>query len=69
LRRDVRFTRRWRSLRQDQLTREDIRQVTQIETEKHAFQAVIEMPYQAVDCFSRTDPVVVPARTLLSQLL
>jgi hypothetical protein len=36
---------------------------------KHAFQAVIEIPYQAVDCFSRTDPVVVPARTLLSQLL
>jgi uncharacterized protein len=36
---------------------------------KHAFQAVIEMPYVEVDCFSRTDPVVVPARTLLSQLL
>jgi len=36
---------------------------------KHAFQAVIEIPFVAVDCFSRTDPVVVPARTLLSQLL
>jgi hypothetical protein len=36
---------------------------------KHAFQAVIEMPFVADDCFSRTDPVVVPARTLLSQLL
>jgi uncharacterized protein len=35
---------------------------------KHAFQAVIEMPFVADDCFSRTDPVVVPARTLLSQL-
>ena len=36
---------------------------------KHAFQAVIELPYVAVDCFSRGDPSVVPARTLLSQLL
>ena len=36
---------------------------------KHAFQAVIDLPYVAVDCFSRIDPVVVPARTLLSQLL
>ncbi len=36
---------------------------------KHAFQAVIEMPFVALDCFNRTDPVVVPARTLLSQLL
>ena len=32
LRRDERFTRRWHSLRQDQLTREDIREVAQIET-------------------------------------
>jgi predicted AAA+ superfamily ATPase len=36
---------------------------------KHAFQAVIDIPFVAVDCFTRTDPVVVPARTLLSQLL
>jgi uncharacterized protein len=36
---------------------------------KHAFQAVIDLPFVAVDCFSRTDPAVVPARTLLSQLL
>lgn len=36
---------------------------------KHAFQAVIELPYVDTDCFTRTDPVVVPARTLLSQLL
>jgi hypothetical protein len=36
---------------------------------KHAFQAVLELPFVAIDCFSRTDPVVVPARTLLSQLL
>ena len=35
----------------------------------HAFQAVIELPYVDVDCFSRSDPTVVPARTLLSQLL
>jgi hypothetical protein len=36
---------------------------------KTCFQAVIDLPFVAVDCFSRTDPVVVPARTLLSQLL
>jgi predicted AAA+ superfamily ATPase len=36
---------------------------------KHAFQAVIELPPVQADCFSRTDPTVVPARTLLSQLL
>ena len=32
LRRDLRFTRRWRSLRHDQLTHEDVRDVAQIET-------------------------------------
>lgn len=31
LQRDPRFTRRWQSLRQDQLTREDIRHVTQVQ--------------------------------------
>ena len=31
LRRDTRFTRRWRSLRQEQLSREDLRDVTQIQ--------------------------------------
>jgi predicted AAA+ superfamily ATPase len=36
---------------------------------KHAFQAVFEMPYVQADCFERTDPAVVPARTFLSQLL
>jgi predicted AAA+ superfamily ATPase len=36
---------------------------------KHAFQAVFELPYVEADCFKRTDPAVVPARTLLSQLL
>jgi predicted AAA+ superfamily ATPase len=35
----------------------------------HAFQAVAELPYTDVDCFSRVGPTVVPARTLLSQLL
>lgn len=35
----------------------------------HAFQAVVDLPYVDVDCFSRFDPTVVPARTLLSQLL
>jgi predicted AAA+ superfamily ATPase len=41
----------------------------QVTKAKHAFQAVIEIPFVAIDCFSRTDPVVVPAQTLLSQLL
>lgn len=36
---------------------------------RHAFQVVLDRPFAAVDCFTRTDPVVVPARTLLSQLL
>jgi len=31
LRRDTRFTRRWRSLRQEQLSREDVREVTQVQ--------------------------------------
>jgi len=35
----------------------------------HAFQVVVDMPYVGADCFAETDPVVVPARTLFSQLL
>ncbi|RPI09289.1 MAG: ATP-binding protein [Zetaproteobacteria bacterium] len=35
----------------------------------HAFQAVFDLEYEDVDCFSRHDPAVVPMRTLLSQLL
>lgn len=35
---------------------------------KHAFQAVMELPYVKADCFARNEPVAVPARTLLSQL-
>ncbi len=35
----------------------------------HAFQAVLEMPYEDVDVFHERRPVVVPARTLLSQIL
>ncbi len=35
----------------------------------HAFQAVTDLPYVDADCFSRKDPCVVPARTLLSQLI
>jgi predicted AAA+ superfamily ATPase len=35
----------------------------------HAFQAILEMDYVNSDCFSRKDPVIVPAKTLLSQLL
>ena len=35
----------------------------------HAFQAVIDEEYIDADCFTYGRPVVVPARTLLSQLL
>jgi uncharacterized protein len=35
----------------------------------HAFQVVLDQPFVKADCFKRTDPVVVPARTFLSQLL
>lgn len=34
----------------------------------HAFQAVLELPYEKADCFRVREPVVVPARTFLSQL-
>jgi uncharacterized protein len=34
----------------------------------HAFQVVMNLPFRDVDCFSVNRPVVVPARTLLSQL-
>ena len=36
---------------------------------KHAFQLVLDIPYKEMDCFSIETPVVVPARTFLSQLL
>lgn len=36
---------------------------------RHAFQAVMQLPFRRADCFERTEPTVVPARTLLSQLL
>ncbi len=36
---------------------------------KHAFQVSFELPYIQADCFTRTDPTVVPARTFLSQLI
>jgi len=35
----------------------------------HAFQVIEKLTYANADCFSRNDPVVVPARTFLSQLL
>lgn len=36
---------------------------------EHAFQVVLDAPYEPVDCFSVKTPVVVSARTFLSQLL
>jgi len=34
----------------------------------HAFQAVMNLPYEPADCFKVRRPTVVPAQTLLSQL-
>jgi predicted AAA+ superfamily ATPase len=36
---------------------------------EHAFQVVLDLPFEDVDCFATDRPCVVPARTLLSQLL
>ncbi|MBP5321199.1 MAG: ATP-binding protein [Kiritimatiellae bacterium] len=36
---------------------------------RHAFQLVFDEPFVSADCFTRNDPVVVPARTFLSQLV
>jgi predicted AAA+ superfamily ATPase len=36
---------------------------------KHAFQVVIDIPFTDASCFGKTKPVIVPARTFLSQLL
>ena len=36
---------------------------------RHAFRVVLEAPFAATDCFDRSAPTVVSARTLLSQLL
>jgi len=35
----------------------------------YAFQVVIDLPYEEVDCFAFRAPTVVPARTFLSQLM
>lgn len=36
---------------------------------KHAFQVVLDLKYEDVDCFSYSEPVIVPAQTFLSQLV
>lgn len=36
---------------------------------RHAFQAVFNLPFENADCFAKTDPVIVSARTLFSQLV
>jgi hypothetical protein len=35
---------------------------------KHAFQVSMDADYVDADCFAHTDPIVVPAKTLFSQL-
>lgn len=36
---------------------------------RHAFQVAMDAPYVDRDCFAETEPVIVPARTFLSQLV
>jgi uncharacterized protein len=36
---------------------------------EHAFQVVLDMPYVKADCFAQKKPVIVPAKTFLSQLI
>jgi len=36
---------------------------------RHAFQVAMDLPYVDRDCFAHTEPIIVPARTLLSQLV
>lgn len=36
---------------------------------KHAFQVIIDMEYVEVDCFAYHEPIIIPAKTLLSQLV
>lgn len=36
---------------------------------RHAIQAVMDLPYEDIDCFSYDKPVVVPAKTFFSQLI
>ncbi len=35
----------------------------------HAFQVVMDLPYVDKNCFEATGPVIVPAKTFLSQLV
>lgn len=36
---------------------------------EHAFQVVLDLPYVAANCFTHRQPMVVPAKTFLSQLI
>lgn len=45
----------------------DLARYQQVLGGTHAFQVVLELPFEPVDAFAARQPVVVPARTLLSQ--
>lgn len=36
---------------------------------KHAFQVALDLPFVERNCFAHTSPIIVPARTFLSQLV
>jgi hypothetical protein len=43
--------------------------VSSVARARHAFQAVLDLPREPIDCFAHTAPVAVPLRTLPSQLV
>lgn len=55
--------------RADTRLTEDLDYFQQATGARHAMQVVLDQPFVRADPFSRNDPIVVPARTLLSQLL
>jgi hypothetical protein len=36
---------------------------------EHAFQVAVDLPFVERDCFEHSEPIIVPARTLLAQLV
>jgi predicted AAA+ superfamily ATPase len=60
------FYHRWQRLRQQQLVREEIRDVARVQ---EIAQLEMDAEFVKADCFQYTTPIKVPARTFLSQLL
>lgn len=54
---------------QDLGTMETPMQILAERSGPHTFQAVMNLPFEAANCFQAKHPAVVPAKTFLSQLL